>query len=143
MKFSHEIACAAAEWWASKIVGRYHHDNGDNSPSNVFAMFLADSLSEPVTEDQITTFKNELVDWIENRSEENVFGGELWLGSDYSPGFGLREAIEVAGISEFNIPFKTSMYIRENEILVCDGYASPPEQIYPAKTLLNSKAYFS
>lgn len=134
MKFSHEIASAAADWWAEKISGGYHHDNGDYSSSNVFAMFMADSLMKPVTENQFVTFKNVLVDWIVNRSKDHMFGNELHLGSDYNPGPGLRDAIEAAGISEFNIPFKTSMWISENKIIVRAGYGAPPEEIYHTVT---------
>lgn len=128
MKISKEAATAAAEWWAAKIGGDIHHDNGDDSFAGFIAMFMADSLAKPVTEKQIEAFKEALIASLTDSRNERIVS--LGLDCDYSPCTILRNAAMEAGISEHNFPYKTSMYFDERGIRVFDGYGSSPETIY-------------
>ena len=123
-----ECAKVAAEWWAAKIQSNFHHDNGDSSLGGVIANGFADSLAEPITEEQITVFKDCLV----RRLVEDNCPGVISLFCDYSPGYHLAQAAREAGICRWNFPFKTGMVFKPSgEIVVRDGYSKPPEQIYP------------
>lgn len=130
-QLTREEATVAAEWWASKIDGRHHHDNGDRSSTGVMSMFLADMCMEAPTKEQIEQFKESLISHLLDDENWSLlgFGG---LHCDYGPGLFLRDAAEEAGIEELNFPFKTSMYFQDGEILVRDGYMAPPKKIYPA-----------
>lgn len=125
-----EEAAAAAEWWASKIDGRHHHDNGDRSSAGAIGMFLADALMKAPSEEQVDKFKGALITELlnENNASLLAFGG---LHCDYGPGLFLRDAAEEAGIESYNFPFKTSMSFRDGEIFVRDGYGAQPVKIYP------------
>ena len=125
----HEAACAVAEWWASKIDGRHHHENGDHSFSGILAMAIADSAMQPTDTEQIENFKNALVRRLE--SGEFTFNGNTSMYCDYGPGTILRESAREAGISENNFPFKTSAFIKDGVVTVKDGYYGLPYTIYP------------
>jgi hypothetical protein len=60
----------------------------------------------------------------------------VYLGVDYNPSVNLREAAEAAGISMFNFPYKTDLYIRWTDdddytVYVYDGYRAPREELQP------------
>ena len=128
MSVSRGAATAAAEWWAAKIGGNVHHDNGDDSFGSFIAMFMADSLANPATEEQISKFKELLIASL--MDESNEVRVRFGLNCDYSPCSLLADAAKEAGISEYNFPYKTSMFIDERGVRVFDGYGASPETIY-------------
>lgn len=115
----------AVDWWANKISGNIHHDNGDDSFASVMSCFLADMGSKPVTNEQIEVFKKELAKGItEYIKEYPTF--KVYLGCDYGPCEILSRAADEAGIKPLNFPFKTGMYIEaDGKVRVSDGYAHP------------------
>ena len=131
-KVSHEAACAAAEWWASKIDGRHHHDNGDRSPGGLLAMILADTGMQPPSEEQLDLFKAALIKRLE--SGQYTFNGRTSLYCDYGPDLVLRESASEAGITKNNFPYKTGMMIQNDVVSVKDGYYSQYCTIYPKTT---------
>ena len=60
----------AAKWWEKKLRKREHHDNGDYSRPNQFAMLMADLLMQPVTEEQLKVFREELEQRIAKELED-------------------------------------------------------------------------
>lgn len=126
-----EIALAAAKWWAQKVDGSVHHDNGDNSPSSFLAMAIADLGNTPTTDDQSERFVDALAKGIKERFAEIDGYPMIDLLCDYSPCDLLHKAAVSAEVNERNFPFKTCMTIYEDRVVVRDGYGAPPEQIYP------------
>lgn len=127
-----EVAEVAAKWWADKICGDVKFDNGDDSMNGLFCMVMAKSLVKPVTEEQKNSF-------IENLAESIVKEQRDLLDVDYHPDRLLSEAAQAAGISGNNFPWKTVMWIVEDEetkeikILVKAGYGAEQKQIYPVQ----------
>lgn len=126
----------AAKWWADKLRQRAPHDNGDNSRSNQLAMILADMLTTPMSEDQLTRFQKALEEGIDQDLKEHKgYGGTM--GCDYGPCNLLSAAAEQAGINLNNFPYKTHMHIKNTgddyTVLVSDGYARPFEKVNPCE----------
>lgn len=122
----------AAKWWENKLRKREHHDNGDYSRPNQFAMLMADMLMQPVTEEQLKVFREELEQRIAEKLEDRH---SAWLTTDYTPCRSLYEASVAAGISEHNFPYKVGMYIDPSAdgfvIKVHDGYGAPRQMLEP------------
>lgn len=47
----------AVSWWAGKLMDHQPHSNGDDSFTSVAVCFLADTMRQSVTLDQLNTFK--------------------------------------------------------------------------------------
>lgn len=119
----------AVEWWADKLKARLHHSNGDNGRASVMACFLADLGAKPVTDAQLDIFKKELRTRIEGGIDNRSNWGEVYLGCDYNPTMNLYESAVAAGISEYNFPYKTDMYVQKREdncyvVTVYAGYGA-------------------
>lgn len=118
----------AVNWWADKISNRHHHDNGaGDDKASIMACFMADLMFNPIAEQQIDLFKEEL----RNRIRKSFDDGnkDVWLCTDYAPCRTLAESAEVAGINLLNFPFKTNMVINEDKVRVSDGYCQPYVEI--------------
>ena len=129
-----EIAIkTAAKWWTDKLRQRAPHDNGDNSRSNQLTMMLADMLTTPMSEKQLSRFQKELEEIIDQQLKERRVG----LFCDYGPDQDLYDAAMLAGININNFPCKTGMFIEKNgdvyTVSVSDGYAQPYERIKPCE----------
>lgn len=124
----------AAKWWADRLKANRPHSNGDNSAASVFACLLADMGTEPVQDDKLELFKEELSSRI-NAYMDKFNDMYVTLMCDYGPGAMLCEAAEKAGINKGNFPFKTSISIikRDNTYVVYayDGYRAPREELRP------------
>ena len=59
----------AVSWWAGKLMDHQPHSNGDDSFTSVAVCFLADTMRQSVTLDQLNTFKAAL-------AKSNVFYGK-------------------------------------------------------------------
>ncbi len=114
---------AAVNWWADKVA-RPKMDNGDDSPAGGIGMMLGMLLVKPVASEQQEVFKAAL----SKKLKEN---GTPWLSVDYGPDRLLGEAMEEAGISLHNAPWKTSMSFYDGKVTVSYGYGAPSVQIYP------------
>lgn len=112
----------AVSRWAGKLMDHQPHSNGDDSFTSVAVCFLADTMRQSVTLDQLNTFKAALAKSIQ------AFG--FSIGSDYGPCKMLADAAAEAGIDRANFPFKTTMFFTEKEgVLVRDGYGAPAVRI--------------
>lgn len=125
-----EAVKVSVNWWADKISGFKHHDNGANDRANFLAMAIADSMYKDPDENQIVIFKDALAKRIREEAKE---WNHVWLSVDYDPCRMLRESALEAGISVMNFPFKTDMDIREDAVNVSDGYGQPWISIWNAK----------
>ena len=130
MKISDQTARVAAEWWADKIDGTKHHDNGDKTMTGVLSMMLADMGSYIATDEQLSIFVDSLSKAIVDAASDCIPSLGVYLGSDYGPSDLLCGAADDAKINYLNFPFKTHMYVHENLVEVSDGYAQPYEVIY-------------
>lgn len=119
----------AVSWWAGKLMDHQPHSNGDDSFTSVAVCFLADTMRQSVTLDQLNTFKAALAKSIEEYAKSiQAFG--FSIGSDYGPCKMLADAAAEAGIDRANFPFKTTMFFTEKEgVLVRDGYGAPAVRI--------------
>ena len=126
MKYIHEAAEVAAEWWAKEIRGFTRHDNGDSSLSSSWAMLLADIWQEAPSEEQVEIFKTVVIKGI----EEFLYKPPVCLCSDYGPDGVLLDAANEARINALNFPFKTNMFVEPNQVRVSAGYAQPYETIW-------------
>lgn len=121
----HEIE-KAVDWWTVVLAGPLRFDNGD-AHSVAPALALLAAANEPApTEGQLMVFKNTLREILarEAASRKNA-EFHFWLGVDYGPCRTLAEAAEVAVISTFKFPWKTSMHIRPGSVTVALGYGTP------------------
>ena len=111
----------AVSWWAGKLMDHQPHSNGDDSFTSVAVCFLADTMRQSVTLDQLNTFKAALAKSIEEYAKSiQAFG--FSIGSDYGPCKMLADAAAEAG--------KTTMFFTEKEgVLVRDGYGAPAVRI--------------
>ena len=108
----------AVSWWAGKLMDHQPHSNGDDSFTSVAVCFLADTMRQSVTLDQLNTYAKSI----------QAFG--FSIGSDYGPCKMLADAAAEAGIDRANFPFKTTMFFTEKEgVLVRDGYGAPAVRI--------------
>lgn len=72
----------AVSWWAGKLMDHQPHSNGDDSFTSVAVCFLADTMRQSVTLDQLNTFKAALAKSIEEYAKSiQAFG--FSIGSDY------------------------------------------------------------
>lgn len=120
----------AVDWWADKLKAKAPHSNGANELPSILACLLVDDAMKDTSDNQLDIFKRELKSRIE--SDLNNRWREVYLGVDYHPTTNLRESAELAGISVFNFPYKTDMYIKWNnneeyEVYVHDGYGAQRE----------------
>lgn len=58
----------AVSWWAGKLMDHQPHSNGDDSFTSVAVCFLADTMRQSVTLDQLNTFKAALAKSIEEKA---------------------------------------------------------------------------
>lgn len=56
----------AVSWWAGKLMDHQPHSNGDDSFTSVAVCFLADTMRQSVTLDQLNTFKAALAKALRN-----------------------------------------------------------------------------
>lgn len=119
-----ETAIKAAKWWSGKLKSN-SHNNGNDSFASVMAGIMADYLADKnhVSEEQFAAFETHLIDRI-------IGYDRIVLSCDYGPDHELAEAAEKAGIDCTRFPWKTSMYINNDEISVSDGYRARREVIY-------------
>lgn len=126
----------AAKWWADKLKRRQPHSNGDNSSHSRFACLLADLGTEPITDEQLALFAEELEREIGKYMDENP-DRYTHIGCDYGPCRTLHEAAKKAGINALNFPYKTNMLIEQNgavyTVQVSDGYARGYETVLPCE----------
>lgn len=114
---------AAAAWWAEKLAGPVHQDNGGGDLASTFAGALASGLAErnPVTSEQLETFQAALVQRIRARQSEHP-SGYCGLGVDYGPDLDLGAAADEAGISTSRFPWKTNCWVYPDRFVVSNGY---------------------
>lgn len=128
-EINEDLVEAAAEWWRQKVTSMARHDNGDDSDASIVAMLLSDLNAEPVPDNKAQKFKAALASAIAEELGRNQY---VHLDVDYHPCVILANAASEAGISEFNLPYKTYMTITESSVSVRDGYDALEEVIYQA-----------
>ena len=105
------------------------HSNGDDSFTSVAVCFLADTMRQSVTLDQLNTFRRHWQKALRNTRKAFKLSA-FSIESDYGPCKMLADAAAEAGIDRANFPFKTTMFFTEKEgVLVRDGYGAPAVRI--------------
>ena len=126
------VARIAARWWGSKIEGHgSRHDNGDITFGSIYAGMLADMSTEEADDEKVNRFIDFLAESIVERNKES--GREVTLDCDYHPCTMLLDCAEKAEINKNNFPWKTSMRISPDKIVVSNGYGQPWEVIWKSK----------
>jgi len=128
MSMEQEIT-AAVEWWASQLTQRPINQTGDKEVDFSLFSFSSFITVQPLTDQQIETFKAALRDKLEALSTTDE---DLYLVCDYEPKDMLEAAADEAGITEQNhrFPMKTNMWIDPGCVTVSCGYAAPVQTIY-------------
>ena len=128
-----KMARAAAHWWAQKIDGNIHHDNGDRNEASVLAGIFADILAKPAGNDELQAFEDNLTRRIMTEESYRWYN----FGCDYGPDAILCDAAKDADVDTYNFPWKTRMHIRPDEgiIEVSEGYQAPWVTIYTEEEL--------
>lgn len=126
----------AAKWWADKLrnVGPGNFNNGDQSSEGGIAMMLATMLAIETSpnSDAIDLFEQKLAEEIKER---NSFGGTLILDVDYGPDMILGNIAKETGVSTTGFPWKTTMWITDEEVAVCCGAGSQRQIIFPEQVV--------
>lgn len=109
----------AVSWWAGKLMDHQPHSNGDDSFTSVAVCFLADTMRQSVTLDQLNTFKAALAksmhrDWFADSFCQPVY--EAWFreavckGRIKAPGFLTNPAVAAAYMNcNWNGPARTNL----------------------------------
>lgn len=122
-----EVLEKAVNWWAEKVTANQPHSNGDNGHTSIVTCLLADSRTKKISKKQIDVFKKALAREIEEEAKKRT---RFSICCDYGPCKVLFVAAHEAGIPTANFPFKTMMFINEEDgVVVRDGYGAPPVKI--------------
>lgn len=128
-----ELATVAADWWTAQIAGLAKKDNGDRSGTGGLAMMLGminAADNEPSLE-AIQKFNTLLVKRFCYALAEHPY---QHVGCDYHPDGSLSFVAQIAGIHSSRFPWKTSMWLRSDEVKVRCGYGADEVTIYPVTT---------
>lgn len=129
MKKYNEVAAA---WWANKLrnITPASFNNGDDSSAGGFGMMMAFLIADKRSpdSDKVDAFEKELAEKIKQDVEEF---GRLYISCDYAPDNLLSELAYKCEIETGCFPWKTSMWISQEEVKVSAGYARPTVTIYP------------
>lgn len=130
---NNKVLDIAAEWWWN-VIQKPKHDNGDKSFNGVLTMTMADMLVKEITiityEDFKNCFRKKYLEWQEKYSWAKE---EIDLVCDYGPCGFLYEVAEELKINKFNFPFKTSMWVKNNSVVVSYGYRAKLTVLYATK----------
>ena len=130
MDITEEMADFAANWWAERIKGDTEHDNGDKSMTGMIAGILGNMLNKPVTEEQLKKFKALVQNYIIVKSVTILNTQFIEFHCDYKPYSPLDKFAKACDIPLENFPWKTTMMIYSNEIMVKEGYGASYKTIY-------------
>lgn len=125
-----EMIQKAVDWWADRITSSEGHSNGDYSLASIMGCALADSMMEPISDEKIAIFKEELFAQTETTMRER---GVCYLACEYRPYRELAAAADKAGINRNNFPYKVDALIRSDGVVVSDGYRARNVWIYKVK----------
>ena len=114
-----EIIEKAVNWWVEKVTANQPHSNGDNGYTSIVTCLLADSRTKKISKKQTDVFKKALAREIEEEAKKRT---RFSICCDYEPCRVLFVAAHEAGIPTANFPFKTMMFINEEDgVVVRDG----------------------
>lgn len=127
MTLTKETIEKAVDWWAEKVTANQPHSNGDNGHASIAVCLLADLRTKKISKKQIDVFKKALAREIEEEAKKRT---RFSICCDYGPCEVLFVAAHEAGIPTANFPFKTMMFINEEDgVVVRDGYGATPVKI--------------
>lgn len=122
-------ALAAAAWWANQLNGDATQDAGDDGINGMYAL-LKGSLSTRHPLDRVEAFGASLANRIGAELERTPWC--VTIGVDYGPDPILRAAAADAGIrlGMADLPIKTCMWVKPDEVAVSAGYRADCETIF-------------
>jgi hypothetical protein len=119
-----ETAKKAAQWWADQLRGSAKLDAKLDDPMGEgLAYMLQGAEKAKQTPEQVDKFEQELTKVILKQKH-------IWtIGVDYHPDGILQEAADRAGLAlgMTTLPWKTTMWINDDEVKVACGYGASPE----------------
>lgn len=128
MSCSKELKEKAAEWWIQQF--NTQKSNGEQTQQGMMDA-ISEMTKKDVSKECIEKFKEVMIRKIEEReSDGSPYVYPIILDSDYGPVDRLRDIFVESGIDMGVCPYKTSMFVNENEIFVRDGYRAPRQCIY-------------
>lgn len=134
MEINNKIANIVSDYWVARIQNT-KHDNGAYDFENFMANYLADQCVEKISQEQLNSFKVDLMEKIIELLEETKKSPfyDLYLGCDYSPCRDLYDIAKKYNIPELNFPFKVSMWFNRHHVSVSGSYGAKVEILYADK----------
>ena len=129
---------AAAMWWAS-VLRDPKLDNGDGNPlTAVLTAMTKDGRPEPAT-DVLDQFKANLIERLNeslNAADDYTTRYGIDLSVDYHPDSVLLDCADKAGFrgGMTDWPWKTTMFVKPEEVSVSYGYRASYEVIWVKKS---------
>ncbi len=122
-----EIITKAVDWWVSQITHGAKFDAGSDKNDQALGMaelmasILAAGKRKSVDKEKIKNFAKDLYNLIEDRLKQV---GRCTLSTDYAPDYPLSEVINKNQLDPGLFPWKTTMWIDENEVVLKNGYGA-------------------
>ena len=119
----HETALKAAQWWAAKLNtgGTDAKLEGENQlVSHIFGGMLQARARKQNTAEKVRKFTELLAEHLEAQRGQYVY-----IGVDYGPDYQLGSVCAAAEVDGSALPWKTSMFIDGDTVIVSEGYGGP------------------
>lgn len=119
----------AINWWIKQFTGSRRGGSIGDDFNFVLAMAMADQVfsQTSVNETQVAAFRESLSKALMDKLSKGI---KPSLEVDYGPSGILADAMVESGISGNKAPFKTSMVVGVNSVMVSAGYGAKYEEIF-------------
>lgn len=119
---------AACDWWAKAVVNPKMDNGGQFGAWGMAAVLALMTTQKNVDESMVDKFKEALRKRLRILTKNDFFHS---IYVDYGPDLLLGGAMEEAGISGRNAPWKTCMWFRDGGVQVSHGYGAETQDILP------------
>jgi len=124
MKEEKKLIEKIVNWWAKEVQNDSNQNNGEDGLASLFGSMLRNNEIGRIEKSDIDLFKLNLTKILMEQKVEDIE-----LDVDYNPCCDLIKAIQGTSIGQHVFPWKTRMYISNNEIYVKVGYAQPYKKL--------------
>lgn len=123
-----EYIAVAVQWWLDQVQ-HPKMDNGTDELASFMAMFSG-AMRTKFDAEKAKKFSELFTEKLNAKIKER---GRADLYVDYGPDSFLAEIGNAVGISDMGWPFKTSMVVTPEKVVVSCGYCAPAETLWEAK----------